>query len=207
MRSESLIAGIVLGLPAGLSPGPMLTLVISQTLQHGVREGLRVAVAPLVSDAPVVALALWAAAAVSRTNTALAVLSLAGAAFLAFLAAGCLRSRGIHTGAQPAAHSLAKAVAVNLLNPHPYLFWFTVGAPLLLRDWRSGAANAVGFLAAFYIGLVGSKVLVALLAGRGRRLLTGRAYVWIMRTLGVALLGFAALFAREGLLRLGFSRN
>jgi threonine/homoserine/homoserine lactone efflux protein len=198
MRSASLLAGIVLGLPAGLSPGPMLTLVISQTLKHGLREGLKVAVAPLFSDVPVVVLSLWLAATMSRANIAVAVISLAGAVFLVFLASECLRTRGLETSSQPAARSLSKAVGVNLLNPHPYLFWFTVGAPLLVRTWHEGASSAAGFLAAFYVCLVGSKLLIAVLVGRGRRLLTDRTYVWIMRALGVALLAFAALFVREG---------
>ena len=96
------------------------------------------------------------------------------------------------------ARSLAKAVAVNLLNPHPYLFWFSVGAPLLLKGWREGPAAAALFLTGFYVCLVGSKLLIAALVGRGRRLLTGRVYVWIMRSLGVALFAFSALFVREG---------
>jgi threonine/homoserine/homoserine lactone efflux protein len=203
MLSASLLAGIVLGLPAGLSPGPMLTLVISQTLKHGVREGLKVAVAPLFSDAPVVAVAVWVVATVSHANTAVSAISLVGAAFLVYLSIECLKARGIEMDARPA-HSLAKAVGLNLLNPHPYLFWFTVGAPLLIRNWREGAGIAAGFLAAFYLCLVGSKVLIAMLVGRGRRLLTDRMYRWIMRALGVALLGFAALFVREGYRGLGY---
>ncbi len=41
-----LIQGIVLGFVAGISPGPMLDLVINQTLHHGWRAGNLVALAP-----------------------------------------------------------------------------------------------------------------------------------------------------------------
>ena len=29
--------------------------------------------------------------------------------------------------------SLAKGVSLNFLNPNPYLFWLTIGTPLLLE--------------------------------------------------------------------------
>ena len=50
---SALTAGILLGLSAGFAPGPLLTLVIAQTLKHNVREGIKVALAPLISDFPI----------------------------------------------------------------------------------------------------------------------------------------------------------
>lgn len=193
-----LLAGLVLGLPAGFAPGPMLTLVLTQTLKHGPREGFKVALAPLLSDAPIVAASLWLTAAISNTGAAVGIVALAGALFVVYLGVECLRTTGLDARTDAPARSLAKAVAVNLLNPHPYLFWFSVGAPLLLKGWREGPAAAALFLTGFYVCLVGSKLLIAALVGRGRRLLTGRVYVWIMRSLGVALFAFSALFVREG---------
>ncbi|MDS4041493.1 MAG: hypothetical protein RKP20_09980, partial [Candidatus Competibacter sp.] len=35
-----LSAGLLLGLSGGLSPGPLLALVASETLHHGVRAGI-----------------------------------------------------------------------------------------------------------------------------------------------------------------------
>jgi len=47
--------------------------------------------------------------------------------------------------------------------------------------------------------LVGSNVLVALMAGRSRDLLAGRPYRVVMRVLAVLLAVFALLLVREGL--------
>lgn len=52
--SHFLFMGLVLGLSAGLAPGPLLTLVVSETLRHHVGAGIRVALAPLISDLPIV---------------------------------------------------------------------------------------------------------------------------------------------------------
>ena len=50
--------GIGLGLAAGISPGPLLTLVISTTLERGFRAGTRIAIAPLITDAPIIVVTL-----------------------------------------------------------------------------------------------------------------------------------------------------
>lgn len=51
-------AGAALGLSAGFSPGPLLTLVLTETLHHGVKAGIRVALAPMITDAPIIVLTL-----------------------------------------------------------------------------------------------------------------------------------------------------
>ena len=120
----------------GLAPGPLLALVLAQTLRHGPREGCKIALTPLVTDAPIIALSLALAA------------------------------------------TLAKAMA---------------------QSWPV----AVAFLCGFYLLLVGSKVLVVLLAARSRDLLAGRPYRVVMRVLAVLLTFFALLLFREGWKHLG----
>ena len=44
-----LLAGGALGLAAGFAPGPLLTMVISQTISHGFREGVKTAFSPIIS--------------------------------------------------------------------------------------------------------------------------------------------------------------
>jgi threonine/homoserine/homoserine lactone efflux protein len=46
---------LVFGLSAGLSPGPLMTLVIAETLKRGIPAGIRIAVAPLITDLPIIA--------------------------------------------------------------------------------------------------------------------------------------------------------
>ena len=49
-----LTMGAFLGLTAGLSPGPLLTLVITETLKHSRAAGIKIAVAPLITDVPII---------------------------------------------------------------------------------------------------------------------------------------------------------
>jgi len=203
---ESTIAAAAFGLSGGLSPGPLLALVVAETLARGRRAGLAVAAAPLLTDGPIIAAAVLLLGRIESSEPALGVINLAGGALLASYGIAGLRGRedGIEeVAANPRVWgSLAKGVAVNLLNPSPYLFWLTVGAPMLLRAHDAGWLVATGFLVAFYLGLVGSKAVLAMLVARSRSVLRGRGYALANRLLAVVLLVYAALFVREGVLRL-----
>jgi threonine/homoserine/homoserine lactone efflux protein len=197
-------AGTLLGLSAGFSPGPLLTLVLSQSLRYGSREGVKVAVAPLLTDVPIVAVALFLLTRAGDFAPVLGGLSIGGAAFVGYLAWASLRTKGLEFAlgaAEP--RSVRKGAAVNALNPHPYLFWLAVGGPTLLQAWAQSAIAAVGFAACFWGCLVGSKALLAVVVGRTKHLLSDRAYALLMRVLGVLLLFFAAVLLKDGLVLLG----
>ena len=203
---EILTAAAATGLSGGLSPGPLLALVLAETLARGRAAGLAVAASPLITDGPIIAAAVVLHGRIESSQSALGVVNLAGGALLASYGVSGLRAGSPEitsvTVRSRVLGSLGKGVAVNLLNPNPYLFWLTVGVPMLLRAAELGYGVAISFLAVFYFGLVGSKVVLAILVARSRAVLRGRGYLWTNRALAVALLVFAAIFLREGLLRL-----
>ena len=196
----ALATGAFLGLSCGLAPGPLLALVVAQTLRHGPREGCKIALTPLVTDAPIIVVALVLAAKLAELRPLLGIVSLAGGAFVLYLAWDSLRPARVdpEAPAEPP-RSWFKGILTNLLSPHPWLFWLTVGAAILAKAIAQGWLVAVAFLFGFYLLLVGSKVLVALMAGRSRDLLAGRPYRVVMRVLAVLLGVFAILLFREGL--------
>ncbi len=200
-----LVAGIVLGLSAGLAPGPLLALVLRQSLQYGRREGLWVAASPLVTDAPIIAGSVYLARRALDLEGLFGWVSLAGAAYVLYLALETARARFPSTEpAEQAPRSLLTGVLVNLLSPHPYLFWLTVGAPTVVTAWsEQGPGAAAGFIAAFFTLLVGSKMALAILLGGSRQRISPRAYRAIMAILGVALAIFAVLLAIDGFRQLG----
>jgi threonine/homoserine/homoserine lactone efflux protein len=154
-----------LGAASAISPGPLLVLIVNTTLHRGFLAGLRIAVAPLLTDAPILGISLFALNALSRT--ALGGIGLAGGLFLmAFGIQEALYARRallLSSGGSKAAgeHELLRGVAVNLLNPHAWLFLLTVIAPLLALTWPRSPASAVGFVIGFYLVLVAGKVTVA----------------------------------------------
>jgi threonine/homoserine/homoserine lactone efflux protein len=202
---EYLASGVVLGLAAGFAPGPLLALILAQSIRFGTREGLKVAAAPLLTDLPIVILATaLVAAAAGTAGGVLGAISLAGAAFVAYLGIESIRATGVQAGRpDEAPRSWARGALVNALSPHPYIFWITVGAPILIRAWADGPLAAAAFLVGFYACLVGAKMLLAVIAGRSGGRLRGGAYRAVMVVLGALLLLFAVRLAGEGLRLLG----
>ncbi len=196
-----LSAGIALGLSAGFSPGPLSTLVISHSLRYGAREGLKVAMAPLITDVPIVLLSVFVMAQLRDSKTAFGVISMIGAAVLFYLAYESFKIDKIETAMVGAAESrsVLKGALVNFLSPNPYLFWLTIGGPKIVEAWMDSALAAVEFLAGFYVCLVGGKAIIALAAARSRNLLAGRVYRYVMRILAVALIILALVLLKEGL--------
>jgi threonine/homoserine/homoserine lactone efflux protein len=199
---EVLAAGATFGLSGGLSPGPLLALVVAETIARGRRAGLAVAASPLVTDGPIIAVAVLLLGRIEESESALGILNIAGGVLLASYGLTALQRVGEFAEAQEAPSrvwgSLGKGVAANLLNPNPYLFWLTIGAPLLVKARAISLIAAAGFLALFYLGLVGSKSVLAVLVARSRGVLRGRTYVWVNRILASVLLLYAVLFVRNG---------
>ena len=198
------LQGLTLGFSAA-APARAVPGVPARAVRFGTARArtLPVALVPLVSDPPVIAVVL-------------AVLAQVPAGFLRVLAdrgrrRGPLARGGRAPGGARAPRRAGRGAArrraasrapslVNFTNPNAWIFWSLVGGP----DPRRGLARrrrprALVFLAGFYLFLVGGNVALVLLAGQARRL--GPRFA---RGLGVAsglaLVVFGALAggARDG---------
>jgi threonine/homoserine/homoserine lactone efflux protein len=196
--------GAVFGLTAGISPGPLLTLVISETLRHNKTEGVKIALAPLITDIPIVLLTIFILSKMAGFDIVLGTISILGGIFIAYLGYDSIKTRGIEIDIQKLKpKSIRKGIIVNILSPHPYIFWLMVGAPITIKAHQASPVAAFAFIAAFYILLVGSKISIALVVDRSRAFLKNKAFIWTLRILGLVLLIFAFLLIREGINYLG----
>jgi len=201
----SLTTGTILGLSAGIAPGPLLALVVSESLRYGMKAGIKVALAPVLSDLPIVVLTLYFLARVSAFHMILGMISILGGFVLFYMGYQGVTAKGLDIrlhDLRPA--SLKKGILVNVLNPHPYLFWVGIGGPTTLKAWDQGTLAAAAFIGSFYLFLVGSKVALAVLVGKYRTFLTGRFYIYTMRILGLILMAFALVLFRDGMNLVGF---
>jgi len=196
-----LVQGAVIGLSAAMLPGPFQAFLVAEASRRGWRRTLPLALAPLLSDGPILAVGILALSRVP--GMALDALRVAGGAFvlvLAWEAFRALRRGELDDGARRYGGVLRGAV-MNLLNPNPWLFWGLVGAPLVLAAWRDRPADAALFLMGFYLTLVaggmGLVVAFGLAARLGRQL--RRALLW---TSVLALSAFGVLQVVTGLGRL-----
>jgi threonine/homoserine/homoserine lactone efflux protein len=175
------VQGVTLGLSAAAQPGPFQAYLLAQSLRNGAARTLPVALVPLVSDPPVVAVVLAVLAQVPAGL--LRALHVAGGAIVLWLGAGTLRAaraaRAAAAGADAAAterpRGFWRAVLVNLTNPNAWLGWSIVMGPIAAEAWRGSPLRALAFVAGFYAFLVGGNLLLILLAGRAARLGPGFA--------------------------------
>ncbi|MGD2269993.1 MAG: LysE family translocator [Desulfobacterales bacterium] len=199
-----LISGVIFGLSGGLSPGPLLTLVVCQSLKHGVKEGIKVSLAPLFTDFPIVLATIYILSRLCDIQPVIGAISIFGAAFLIFLGYESLSFSGVDIEtSEIRPQSMKKGIIANFLNPNPYLFWFSIGAPIALKAYQNGTPTVILFVLCLYAVLVGSKISIAIVIGKSRRFLNSRYYVYTIRSLGVILLLFAVLFVKDGLIAFG----
>jgi len=195
-----LIFGMITGLVAGISPGPLITLVVSETLKKGKKEGIEVAVSPLISELPIILFVLAVLSNVAERSIVMGVISLLGACFLTYLGLSNLLNNFKETRNYLGKdNALLKGVITNLLNLNTYMFWLTIGGPKILESVQVHLSVTILFISGFYLMLVGSNAAVAIVVDKSRTFIRSEYYVYIIRVLGVSLIVFALIFVRNGL--------
>ncbi|MEA4907148.1 MAG: LysE family transporter [Chloroflexi bacterium] len=183
--------GIILGLYAAVSPGPLQAFLFAHALRYGWKRTLPAALAPIFSDGPVVVLFLLLFS--QAPDGLLTAVRLVGGLYLLWMAWGAYQARAEEstTATDPAAggRPLVKAAAMNLLNPNVYIFWGTIGAPIVLEEWERLSPPGVRFLGAMYGTMIPATALLILLFSSARRLNAG-----LRSGLNVALAGVLLLF-------------
>lgn len=194
--SEYVLSAFIFGLTAGFKPGPLGIVVIQQTLEHGFKHGVKASLAPIITDGPIILVALVVLTQFKDKVLFVGILSLIGGLYLLWLSSKILRVRQIdalESLSKP--KSLETAIKVNFLNPNPYLFWFAVGGTYIVTGTRSQAAI---FIMLSIGTLVASKILTAWIAANFIGFLNGNAYLLIMRFLALLLAAFGLLFIIRG---------
>ncbi|HKJ38098.1 MAG TPA: LysE family transporter [Anaerolineales bacterium] len=168
-----IIQGIGFGFAAAVQPGPFQTYIISQTLFRGWRRTLVAALAPLVSDGPIIALCLIVLSQVPRWFERF--LYIAGGIFILYLAFGAYKSwrtfdEKIPENDSGASQSIWKAALMNALSPGPYIFWTLVTGPILIRGWRESPTLGIGFLLGFYLTIIASLSVIIIVFGKAKEL-------------------------------------
>jgi threonine/homoserine/homoserine lactone efflux protein len=193
----ALFAGLSIGLGSGVAPGPLTGLAISTTLRSGLGSGLRIAIAPLISDSVIILLSLTLVS--QLPDGAITVLGIVGALVVATFgleilwSAHKMRNSEVEMGSPKPTKLqrlpvVAQGAMVNFLNPAPWIFWITAGSTILIGFWRESPTQAIIFLLAFYVTLVGAKVAIVVALAASRHRMNARTYRLILTASGILLL-------------------
>ena len=187
-----LLQGLALGMPASAQPGPFQAYLLSQTMRNGWRKTLPAALAPLLSDGPILLFVLLILTQLPAGF--LRIVQIGGGLFILYLAYRAFRSFRKVDSSLPQAgsgthQSVLEAALMNFLNPNPYIFWGIVAGPILLDAWRTSPAYAIAFLVGFYSMLIGGFALLIILFGTAQKL--GPRVTRVLSAVSiVALVGF-----------------
>ena len=166
-----LLQGIGFGFAAASQPGPFQTYLISQSISRGWRRTLPSALAPLLSDGPIIALCLLVLSQVPVWMEQ--VLYGVSGVFILYLAWGALRAWRAPPVPEvlevDAGLPMGKAVVMNVLSPGPYIFWTLVTGPILVAGWRESPTYGLSFIGGFYLMLVGGLATIVLVFGLAAR--------------------------------------
>ncbi|KPL80071.1 hypothetical protein ADN00_02025 [Ornatilinea apprima] len=196
--------GLLLGIYAGATPGPFLAFLMAQSLRVGWRRTLPAAFAPLLSDSPAILLCIFI---LSQTpDWFISALRLVGGGVLLWMAYGTLSTARQNSLTEPSAanessRSLIRATLMNLFNPNIYIFWSTIGAPIVLDGFKYSRIHGFSFIVAMYATLIPTLAVIIFLSGAANRF-TPRVRTILSYALGGMLVLFGLYQISQGLIAL-----
>jgi threonine/homoserine/homoserine lactone efflux protein len=207
---EVLWLGILLGVGAALSVGPIFVVIVQQAATSGFAASFRVILGSATADLVLLLPALAFAWIIRSLDRAALWVGAVGAVFLLYLAWQAARdavtlwreNRQLLTDGRWA---FWKGVVGNLANPLTWTFWLATGTPAMLAAQEAGgAAGVVLFTATWFLVASGLEAVIAFAVARSGRMVGARGQAWLTAASAVAFLGFAAtLVARDVLPSLG----
>ncbi len=184
------ITALTLGLAAGLKPGPLGVYVIHQTMSRGNTHGFLASLAPIITDGPIIALALCLTLQLEDLHQIIGLISLTGSLYLLLTAYKILKSpNNINLiGTINKSSSLTTAIKINFLNPAPYIFWLTIGSSYLLMGTNIDAAI---FIICALLSLCLTKFCVAILVKQLGNRFNSKTYALFLKALALPLIVFS----------------
>jgi threonine/homoserine/homoserine lactone efflux protein len=177
--------GILLGVSVSVIPGPFQTYLLSQTLRAGWKKSLPIALIPLVSDLPIAALMILV---LTHTSPAfINILKIVGGLFVISISLDAFRTAikpvALENEAEISAKSgFLKGLLISYLNPNVYIFWGTVGGPIVVEGFQQSVSSGLGFLLGMYGTLVPILALFIFVMGS-----VGRINPKVQRILSIGL--------------------
>jgi len=195
-----LIKGLSLGLYAGVLPGPTQAFILSKTIVNGWRRSLPLALVPLVSDLPIALLFCLLFSTLPRNL--ITIIQIIGGVYLVILGNQTWKMSNSQEKKNDDIERQTgfwQTVGVNLGNPNVYVFWGTIGAPIVLTGWTEKPISGLAFILGMYSVLVlvtAGTILIFGLTGK----LPSTEKKMVMKILAIGVIGFGIFQSVTGFL-------
>ncbi|SNZ11097.1 Threonine/homoserine/homoserine lactone efflux protein [Persephonella hydrogeniphila] len=193
MYIQDILTGLTFGIAAGLSPGPLMALLISETIKGHKKNGIFVSISPVITDIPILLLSLFILDRIRNIEYMTEIISVIGAFVLFYFGYKNIKIETYHVETDITG-SLKKGILLNILNPYTYLFWFFIGAPYVEK---AGFTGGILFTVSFFIGITGSMMLIALFTEKIKKFIESRYYIYLLRFIGIVFILFGIFLLKD----------
>ncbi|HSM06245.1 MAG TPA: LysE family transporter [Longimicrobiales bacterium] len=190
---SAVLPALILGLAAGMAPGPYTTMVVATGLERGFRAALPLAMAPFVTDlAPLLLTSLLLTSLSPRT---VGIMGWVGGIVVVAIGLRLVTRHWSRADPRtpkdggPATVRFWHVVAGTVLSPAPWIFWLGLGTPLFLRQWGKDWRLGLLFLVVLFVTNIASAAGLAWAASHGRHVMAPYWRTRMLRALGAALIG------------------
>lgn len=191
------LEGVSMGLLLSVIVGPVFFTLITNSLQHGFRYAMVLALGILCSDALYVILTYFGVSFLAETVLFEKVLGYGGGLILMGFGISSLINKqverpntgGIQLPIPKKRNAFAKGFSINGINPFVLLFWISIASLVSLKQNWSGSQISL-----YYVGILGTVFLIDLLkafvAKQLSRFVSPRLMGFLNKGVGVVMLFF-----------------
>lgn len=195
--------GALLGLTAGISPGPVSTLTISKSITSGYKEGLKFIFLILFIDILIATFILKTLVHFTDLKLFVAIISICGGLFLGYMGLNIILkpfSQAEFNNSEKV--SIRETVAIAFLNPNVYIFWTSIAFPIIAKYELSANLILNGFMQGFYFAMLLILIIISIAASSCKSYMAGNKFKLFLKFKAALLILFSLILFRFGYLSL-----
>lgn len=191
--------GILLGITAGVLPGPVMMFSLAQVIKVSAWSGFKVQLGATMMDIVRILIVFLLFSYFPFSDAFAGAIALLGAIFLLYMAYGNFTYQPkTEDSSVEIGNPIWQGIIGNISNASAYIFWFTVGGPIILKSNAAGSYDgSILFALGFLLAITAIGGLIAGLAGKVKEYLASKYYLYFIKFLGVVLIVFALLFFNQ----------
>ena len=200
------ISAFLIGFSGAMMPGPMLGVTIDGNLKKGWTAGPLTVLGHGILELILIIIMTFGLKDFFSNPTVAGFIGLFGGAFLAWMGYGMIKS-GINKSVSLENQRANSAGMRNLVlagalvsatNPYFILWWASTGMESIRQSYTSGLIGVLFF----FIGHILSDFVwysaISIAFSRGKKLISGTVYRWIILLLGIFIVAFSIYFIGSG---------
>ena len=193
------LVSFAIALSGAIMPGPLLTVVISESLKHGHKTGPLMSLGHALLEVITLVLLLFSFNQLVKEPVIIKVISLTGS-FILFvtgikmLAALSELEVEVKAVERKAMGLVFAGFWMSVINPYFAIWWLTIGLGLILSAQKAGWLAVVFFFLGHILADFAWYSFISSTITRGRNFLTGPLYRGVIAGCALALIVFAFYF-------------